>query len=140
MHSGRRFAPADWLGVRAALEHDIDWMAEPRRSLHVLPTQKCIEVLLIQREQIKNRKAHEPSSLFERTAKSRANSAASMLRTNKHSAEPWCELLVAGQIVLAQGAHTEELSVGEGDKREWQGVGVHVGAKLSAARLDRLIA
>lgn len=106
----------------------------------MLPTQTCIEGLLIQREQVKNGKAHEPSFLFERAAKSRSNSAQPMVWPNEHPAEPRCELLVAGQIVLAQSAHTEELSVGERDKRERQAVGLHVGAQPGAARLDRLMA
>ena len=115
-----------WLGVWTALEHDIDGVIEPCRRLQVPPTQTCIELLLIQREQVKNRKAHVPSLLFQRVAKSRPHSATPMVPPNEHAAEPGCELLVAGQIVLAQSAHTEQLPLGRRDKSEREAVGVHV--------------
>jgi len=63
-----------------------------------------------------------------------------MVRPNEHAAEPGREFLVAGQIVLAQSAHAEQLSVGGRDKREGQTVGVHVRAELGAASLECLVA
>ena len=63
-----------------------------------------------------------------------------MLRPNEHAADPWRELLVTRQIVLAESAHTEQLSVGRCDKRERQTICVQVRTKLATARLECLFA
>jgi len=73
-------------------------------------------------------------------AKSRANSAAPIPRPNEHATEPRRALLVAGQIVLAQSAYAEQLSVSACDKRERQAVRVHVTVELGAACLECLVA